>query len=240
MNLINSKQTIGQMVAERPSRSRVFERRGLDYCCGGKKDLETACREKALDPADVLQELYESDTHRTDTRAADWTTAPLHDLIDHIVRAHHGYLRDALPRLTHLITKVNAAHGDRHAELEDLAATFAALRHDLEEHTRQEETVLFPLIERIEAASPPDSIEPEAIHSMIRSLEKEHDQAGAELAKIRALTNDYTPPSSACNTYRAMLDGLAELEADMHRHVHKENSILFPRAAEIEAILTAL
>ena len=157
--------------------------------------------------------------------------------MNHILIAHHAYLRDALPRLTFLIDKVNKAHGDRHPELRELAATFSGIRQELEDHTQTEERMLFPLIKLLESATSHSPIHGGTVRESIRTLEIEHNRAGAELAKVRSLTNDYAPPTGACNTYRAMLDGLAELEADMHRHVHKENSILFPRAAELEAQL---
>jgi regulator of cell morphogenesis and NO signaling len=65
----------------------------------------------------------------------------------------------------------------------------------------------------------------------------EHHDAGAALARIRALTDDYSPPDWACNTYRAMLDSLAHLERDMHQHIHKEDNVLYPRAIQREAEL---
>jgi regulator of cell morphogenesis and NO signaling len=65
-------------------------------------------------------------------------------------------------------------------------------------------------------------------------MEHEHDGAGSALERLRELTDGYIPPSWACNTYRALLDALAHLERDMHRHIHKENSVLFPRALAME------
>ena len=237
---LTSKQTIGQMVADRPSRAALFERLGLDYCCGGKNQLETACQEKALNLSAVMRELQECDARVDGEPEADWTAAPLEALVDHILVAHHAYLKDALPRLTLLIDKVDKAHGDSHPDLGELAATFSALRRELEHHTNTEESVVFPLIRSLESGSSQYRVPSSTFRDSIRTMESEHDRAGAELGKIRSLANDYVPPADACNTFRAMLDGLAELESDMHRHVHKENSILFPRAAELEALLATI
>ncbi len=232
-NELASHQTIGRIVAARPSRARVFERLELDYCCGGKKQLGAACRERGLNVNAVLRDLRDNDARASDTTEADWTSAPLDDLIDHIVTTHHAYLREALPRLTYLIDKVVRAHGDRNPALSEVAAVFAALRRPLECHTEEEESVVFPLIQSLAGAEKTSTLLAGLVRSSIETLEREHDQAGAGLETLRKLTDGYVPPAGACNTYRAMLDGLAELEADMHRHVHKENSILFPRALEL-------
>ena len=226
-------QAIGRIVAAKPSRARVFEHWGLDYCCGGKKQLGAACQEKGLNVNAVLRDLRDNDARASDTAETDWTAAPLDALVDHIVATHHAYLGEALPRLTFLIDKVVQAHGDRNPDLHDVAAVFAALRQPLERHTEVEERTVFPLIKSLTRSDTPSVERAGAVRKAIEALESEHDRAGADLETLRKLTDDYVPPANACNTYRAMLDGLAELEADMHRHVHKENSILFPRALDL-------
>ena len=237
METISVQDTVGQLVAARPTRSAVFERYGIDYCCGGKKPLREACEEHGLDVGGVVRSLLENDAE-TPEETVDWTTAPLGELADHIVVTHHDYLRAVLPRLSALTEKVAQAHGDRRPELKTVAEVFAAFREELEQHAWKEENVLFPLIKRLEAADGPVRSHCGSVNNPIRVMEMEHDAAGEALARMRALTHDYTAPDDACNTYRAMLAGLEELEADMHRHVHKENSILFPRAAVREAELT--
>jgi regulator of cell morphogenesis and NO signaling len=225
--------TIGQKVAANPSRAQVFERWGLDYCCGGKRSLREACHERGLDPIALQRELDADDSRSTGSDGADWTVRPLGELVDHIITTHHGYLREALPRITGLIAKVVQAHGAAQPKLYEVEAVFTALRQELERHTWDEERLLFPLVKPLATLTDPDNRLKKSVADAIETLEREHDHAGSELGKLRTLTNDYSPPGTACNTYRAMLHALAELEADMHRHVHKENSILFPRATEI-------
>lgn len=234
MNPVTMHDTLGQLVAERPGRSRVFERWGLDYCCGGKKTLQTACEEQHLELKDLLADLKQNDIS-VPVPETDWRTAPLGVLADHIVATHHAYLREALPRLTFLTEKVRDAHGSRHPELIELAAIFAAFRVELENHAEKEEQILFPFIKQLEIPGTRPAFHCGSVNNPIHVMEAEHEEAGTALAKMRTLTHDFTPPSDACNTYRAMLDALAELEADMHLHVHKENSILFPRASALEA-----
>jgi regulator of cell morphogenesis and NO signaling len=229
---------VGQLVSEQPGRSRVFERFGLDYCCGGKKALNVACVEKHLDVDAVVRELLRADTV-TPAPETDWPRASLAHLCDHIVDTHHAYLREALPRLTGLIDKVVNVHGDRHPALAEVAAVFEAFREELELHMVKEEQILFPFIKQLEVADKAPSFHCGSLQNPIRVMEAEHDSAGDALAKLRELNDDYRPPMGACNTYRSMLDGLAEIEADMHTHVHLENNILFPRATAREALLEA-
>jgi regulator of cell morphogenesis and NO signaling len=237
MSNLSLQETVGRLVAAQPSRSKVFERWGLDYCCGGKKPLAEACAERGLEPETVLRELAAEDARPTAGVGTDWTTAPLSALCDHIIATHHDYLREALPRLTLLTDKVANAHGDKRPELRDVATLFATFRRELENHMRKEEVILFPLIKTLETVEMLPAFHCGSVANPIQVMELEHDDAGAALERLRALTNGFTPPPGACNTYRAMLDALAELEADMHQHVHKENNILFPRAAQREAEL---
>jgi regulator of cell morphogenesis and NO signaling len=167
----------------------------------------------------------------------DWASASLAALCDNIVRAHHDFLRQELPRLAAIITKVVNAHGRNHPELARVQATFAELRAELEPHMMKEECVLFPSIRYLETQSRSTQFPFGSLANPIRVMIGDHDHAGDALAKLRELTDDYVPPVEACNTYRVMLEGLAALERDMHQHVHKENNILFPRALELEARL---
>jgi len=227
---------VGQLVAERPGRARIFEQYGIDYCCGGRKPLAEACHERHVDPAAVLRDLSaEAQAPAGDER--DWAAAPLAELADHIEATHHAGLRAELPRLGRLTRKVAKAHGERHPELIEVCRLFHRLAEEMESHMADEERVMFPLCRRIEQAR----TLPEALYGSlsnpIAELTHEHEDAGTVLAELRRLTNDYEPPADACNTYRVMLAGLAALEADMHQHVHKENNILFPKAIALEKTL---
>jgi regulator of cell morphogenesis and NO signaling len=230
------EQTIGQMVAERPGRAQVFEKYGIDYCCGGKKILAHACSELDLDAQQVMQAITAYDASHA-SAGVDWTRASMSDLADHIITAHHDYLRASLPRLSYLTARVRNAHSDKYPELAELYSVFDRLRVGLETHTMKEETVLFPCIKQLDRGEAP-SAGCSVVHA-VSVMEAEHDEAGNGLKKIRELTNDFTPPSDTCNTHRALLFSLQELESDMHQHVHKENSILFPRAVAREKELLA-
>jgi len=227
------QQMVGRLVAERPSRSRVFERWGIDYCCAGKKRLAESCAALSIDLDAVCTDL-EQEAAEPAPDQTDWNAAPLSALVDHIVSTHHAYLREALPRLSFLTTKVRDAHGQRHPELEQVASIFAEFREDMETHATKEEQVLFPYITALEKSAELPSFPCGSIHRAIQIMESEHEEAGDALAELNRLTKGYAIPSGACATYRAMLDALNELEVDTHKHVHKENSILFPRAEAFE------
>jgi regulator of cell morphogenesis and NO signaling len=230
--------TIGQLVTERPARARIFESFGIDYCCGGKKPLADAIREKALDEKAVLGVLAAFDAQSPQAER-DWSKATLTELADHIEETHHAYLKLELPRLEFLVNKVANRHGDHTPALIELAHVFNAFKAELESHMMKEEQVLFPICRQLDTATGPQQFHCGSVENPIAMMVHEHDDAGRAMERMRALTNDYTAPIDACNTYRAMFDSLHQLEQDMHRHVHKENSILFPRTVEVEATLRA-
>jgi regulator of cell morphogenesis and NO signaling len=228
--------TVGQLVTERPARARVFETFGIDYCCGGKKPLAQAIREKGLDEKTVVGILDAFD-EQSPAAERDWSTASLTELADHIEQTHHAYLKNELPRLGYLVNKVASRHGGHTPQLVELAEVFNGFKAELELHMQKEEVVLFPICRQLDSATGPLQFHCGSVESPIAVMVHEHDDAGAALARMRELTHGYTPPVDACNTYRALFDSLRQLEQDMHRHVHKENSILFPKTAEAEAKL---
>ncbi|MBZ0212649.1 MAG: DUF542 domain-containing protein, partial [Nitrospirae bacterium] len=207
MNTPTLDRPVGQLVAEKPSRARVFERWGIDYCCGGKKTLGQVCTTKNLDAQAVVQELVASDAG-PQPETIDWNAESLMALCDHIQEVHHGYLRLALPRLSMLTEKVASRHGDRDPRLVELRGVFMAFRAEMEEHTTKEDRILFPAIRSLEAESGPDDLARNIQHP-IRVMLEDHDSAGEALEQMKSLTEGFVPDANACNTHRAMLDALA-------------------------------
>jgi regulator of cell morphogenesis and NO signaling len=229
--------TVGQLVAENPARSRVFERLGIDYCCGGKRTLDTVCAEKGLNPQEVLRELN-SCVQSGNSNERDWLHASLTELADNIEQTHHAFLKSELPRLAELIAKVAKVHGAAHPEIVKVHEIFQQFRAELEQHMQKEELILFPICRQLTAATSLPGFHCGSICNPIRVMELEHEAAGTALHAFRQLTNDYALPDGVCRSYQAMLAGLADIESDMHQHVHKENNVLFPRAIELEAALS--
>lgn len=233
MTPITPETTVGELVRAVPNRSRIFENLGIDYCCGGKKPLAELCRAKGLDPATVVAMLTALDG-ATDSSSANPDTMGLAELCDHIEHAHHDYLREELPRLDFMTRKVAAVHGDHEPRLHEVRRVFESFNAAITDHTNEEESVVFPRIRQLEA-NPGQAADDAELQTAFAKLESEHDNAGAALEHFKALTDSYTPPDWACNTFRAMYDALDKLERNMHQHVHKENNVLFPKALALAA-----
>jgi regulator of cell morphogenesis and NO signaling len=240
MNSLLSR-TVGQLVVERPARAKVFESLGIDFCCGGRKPLQQACTEIGLDMAMVERVLNTFDAEAQSAAVeTDWSKATLTELAAHIEGTHHAYLKRDLPQLGAWVAKVGSRHGDRDSRLVTLASVFAAFTEELTQHMMKEERVLFPLIREMEAGNTKAAASHcGSVQNPIRVMIAEHDHAGDALEQMAELTDNFYAAPDACNTFRAMMDGLAHLRRDMHQHVHKENNILFPRAIELESSLVA-
>lgn len=227
---MDTTTTLAEIVTCDPGAARVLEAHHLDYCCGGSESLDAACATAGLDPAVVLAEL----TARPSGPAPDWSHMPPAQLADHIEDTHHAYLHRELPRLEALATKVAGVHRSRHPELDDVTSLVAALREDLEPHLAKEEQVLFPMIRELAGGADPSTFHCGSLANPIRAMLAEHDRAGDLLARLRTVTGDQTVPDDGCASYAMLYTGLAELEADIHLHVHKENNVLFPAVLAVE------
>ena len=226
---------IGDIALELPEAMRLFEQRNLDYCCGGQRPLGQVCREAGQDLGELLGRLA-SLRGSTGAGAAgeDWAGDSLTDLIAHIEAKHHAFTREELARVAPLMEKVLRVHGEHHPELERVAECFQALAADLGPHLEKEEKILFPYIRALESGQSMAGACCGSVQGPIRVMMAEHDQVGDLLREIKALTRDHTPPEDACASFRSLYMGLKALEADLHQHIHLENNVLFPRAAELE------
>ena len=228
--------TVGGIVAQRPALSRVFEGERIDYCCGGKKTLAEACQSKGIDSQLLLAKLEKFIAAADDgSPVIDAQAMSLSDLADHIEQTHHATLREELPRLERMTKKVAAVHGGDDPRLHEVAEVFLAMAEELTSHMMKEERILFPMIRQLEQSETVPDFHCGSLANPIRQMESEHDSAGSALERMQELTDGFTPPEWACNTYRAMIEALVALERDLHQHIHKENNVLFPRAQALEA-----
>jgi regulator of cell morphogenesis and NO signaling len=226
MNILTTR-SLGDLVAETPSRASVLDRLGIDYCCHGQRTLADACAEAGLDPASVARSLDTAPTDLDDDHPRDPAA-----LADHIENTHHRYLHAELPELDALAAKVTAVHGERHPELVDVHRLVTKLAADLEPHMLKEERVLFPAIRALAAGAREFPFG--TVRNPIRMMSLEHDRAGEVLAELRATTSGYSVPEDGCASYRSLYERLANVEADTHRHIHLENNVLFPAAIAVE------
>ncbi len=236
---VTMERTVRELALEEPGAARVFESLGIDYCCGGKQTLEQACRAAHV-PVDKVIDALEVAQHsgNTTTNQINWQVDPLADLITHIKNTHHQYTRKEIARLGPLFDKVCSVHGKNHPELLQLRETFHGLAQELTTHLMKEEMVLFPYIVRMEESvlqrepilPPPFG----TVQNPVSMMEHEHDSAGNTLRALRTTSNGYTAPPDGCVSFQTLYKTLAELEADLHQHIHLENNILFPRAIAME------
>lgn len=236
---VSAARTVREVAVEFPEATRIFERLGIDYCCGGNKSLKEACAASNLSVDQVIDSLELAEqTARSKQKDRNWQTEPLADLVAHINSTHHKYTREEIVRLRPLLDKVCSVHGKNHPELQQVRASFQEVAQELTTHMMKEEMMLFPYIVRMEEAviqkepilPPPFG----TVQHPVAMMMHEHDSAGACLRAMRQASAGYTPPGDACISFQTLYKALAAFEADLHQHIHLENNVLFPRAIEME------
>ncbi|MEX0845560.1 MAG: iron-sulfur cluster repair di-iron protein [Balneolaceae bacterium] len=227
MNTLTQKP-VGQIVAEDYRTAQVLRSYGLDFCCGGGKSLEDACISKKIEVNEVVSELNALDM--TDNTGDNYNEWELDFLVDYIVNNHHSFVQKMLPELNFYAEKVARVHGQRRSELLDILQKVRLLSEEMLGHLQKEEEDLFPQIKELVRQNKAGSVKA----AIVESLEDEHDKAGALMAEIEELSNGFKPPEDACASYRVFFQNLEGFQKDLHKHVHLENNILFPKALELE------
>lgn len=236
MTDISPAMTVGDIVACDLRSAAVFSRHGIDFCCGGRRSLDEACRALGLDPAALVHELDRiAGPGGRDHHATEW---PIAQVVDRILHHHHAYIRRQTPLIQVSLQTLARTHGEAHPGLTVLATAFDRLADELTRHLAKEEHILFPFINEMLEARDRGHRMPRTpfgtIQNPVRVMELEHQHAGEDMRHIRALTDDFRPPADACPTWRGCYTALAEFERDLHEHVQLENTVLFPAAARLE------
>lgn len=228
--------TIGEIVAADFRTAKVFENHGIDFCCGGKIALAATCTGKGLDLAMITREL-EAVKGEPVERSQNYSSWALPFLADYIVNTHHLYLKENDEQIAAYARKIAGVHGARHPEVIQISTIFDKIATDMATHLKEEEEVFFPALKRADAAgiagATPDVKDRETIRDSLLKLHREHEEIGDAVHTIRHLSKDYAIPGDACNTFMVTYQKLKEFEDDLHKHVHLENNILFPKAAEL-------
>jgi regulator of cell morphogenesis and NO signaling len=227
--------TIGDIVAADFRTAAIFERYGIDFCCGGRRPVGDACRVAAVAPSDVQAAIDALEPAAAGGTAVEhW---PLDRLIDHIVSVHHAYVHSSMPAIRQYLARLVEVHGSRHPELVRILSCFDTLTRDLSQHLLKEEHVLFPYLRELQRRPAADGricCPFGTVENPIRMMEREHREAADELSAIRELTRGYAAPDDGCTTYRVCMAELQRFERDLHRHVHLENNVLFPKSIALE------
>lgn len=227
---MNTK-TIGQLAIEEPKAIAVLEKLSIDYCCHGNRLVDEACKDAGITVAELLQAI--GGAAPAETR--DWSSSSLKDIQQFIIETHHVFTREMLATVNQLAAKVADRHGPNHPEVLRVRRFVEQLVADLMPHMMKEEMVLFPYIEELEGGDAGPSCFG-SVQNPIRMMMMEHEAAAEILTQLRTTTNNYTLPGDACISFRALYERLQDLELDLHRHIHLENNVLFPRAAELESV----
>jgi regulator of cell morphogenesis and NO signaling len=228
---------VKEVAVEMPQSTRIFEKLNIDYCCGGNRPLLEACANAGIE-IEQLEKMLGAADPALSADDSHFQMMTLTELVGHIFNKHHVYTKAEIGRLGALLTKVVAVHGENHPELRDVERLFQQLCADLTPHMMKEEIVLFPYIVELETAQSENSRAPFApfgtMKNPVRMMMMEHDTAGDILRELGKVTNDYTVPSDVCISYQTLYTAMKEFERDLHQHIHLENNLLFPRAAELE------
>ena len=234
--------TIGEYVAKDFRTAALFSKYGIDFCCNGNRSIEEACQKKAVTADVLLQEIETVLSSKSDS-GIDYNAWPIDLLADYIEKTHHRYVSEKTPVLLQFLDKLSRVHGAKHPELLLINELFKGCAGELAQHMKKEELILFPFIKKMIHATLSDELIElphfETIQNPIAMMMHEHDAEGVRFRKIAELTNNYTPPADGCNTYKVTFAMLEEFEQDLHKHIHLENNILFPKAAKLEKDFTA-
>jgi regulator of cell morphogenesis and NO signaling len=228
MNLSN--QLLGEIVARDFRSASILSEAGIDFCCGGKKILDSACREKGINTEEIVQKLenLEFQPQAPGQNFNDWA---LDFLCDYIVNTHHSYVKKTLPDLITFTKKIAGVHGEHHPELLEIEEMFAIIGTELVQHLKKEEEVLFPAIKEALKTGSREAVQ--TIESEIKRMDGEHEFVGGSMDKINEISNHYTVPAEGCSTYQVTYRLLKQFEDDLHIHVHLENNILYKKALKI-------
>lgn len=236
MENIDSK-TVAEIVTENIKTADVFKKNGIDFCCGGHVSVQEVCAKKGINYASLKEEIMKIENQQQGSH--DFNTWDLDFLSDYIINTHHKYVQETSSIIAQYAEKVAKVHGHHYTETIEINKLFIEIANELSSHMQKEEGILFPYIKELAAAQKKGEKIPAphfgTIQNPINMMEAEHTGAGEILFKIKDLTNDFTPPSGACNTFRALYAKLEEFQNDLFQHIHLENNILFPKAIALEA-----
>lgn len=236
------KKSVGEIVAEDYRAAQIFENHKIDFCCNGDRNVQEVAEEKDLDLENLLDEISEAKT-RVSGASQDFDSWPLDLLSDYIEKTHHRYSEKQIPVIKPYLEKIAQVHGDHHPELFEIKEIFNTISGEMAAHQKKEEIILFPFIKKLveaeEEGKSPEAPMGKSVGDPVDMMTHEHDDQGDAFKKISELSDNYTTPSDGCNTYQVTLNLLKEFEADLHKHIHLENNILFPKAVQLEKQLSA-
>lgn len=235
---IQKDQIIGELVAQDYRVASVLNTYGIDFCCQGNRSIQEACTRENIDPDKVISDI-QNILHSTQSEILNYQSWPIDLLADYIEKKHHRYVEEKIIEIKPYLDKICKVHGNHHPELFEIRQLFFAAADELTEHMKKEETILFPyiqiLVQSHRSKNKPDRPFFGNVQNPVQVMMHEHTTEGERFSKMEELSNTFTPPDDACNTYRLTFSLLKEFKQDLHLHIHLENNILFPKAIELES-----
>ncbi|MGB1268497.1 MAG: iron-sulfur cluster repair di-iron protein [Flavobacteriaceae bacterium] len=233
---INNETLVSNIVAENYKTAAIFKSYGVDFCCNGNRSIEKVCSTNKINNDELINQLVNCCKTEPDTN--DYQSWDITFLTDYIYNTHHKYIEIKTPEIKQYLNKICQVHGAQHPELFEIKALFTESADDLAMHMKKEELILFPYFKKLAEAKnngiSVSSPQFDTVKSPIAMLHQEHDNEGHRFRKIASLSNNYTPPQDACNTYKVTFSLLQEFEEDLQKHIHLENNILFKKGVELE------
>lgn len=240
---ITKKTIIGELVAENYAFASVFEKHHVDFYIHGARSIATASKESKLDSNQLLKEL-ESIEQKNIESEEDYKNWSLDKLANHIETTHHRFTEAKITELKPLLTTLVEKYYHTNPEVIELQEIFDISAGDMASHMKKEELVLFPFIRKMMQTkkSQTQITTPHfgTVQNPVNMMLHEHDEQSKLLRKMIALTDNYTLPKDACETFKTAYKSLKAFDTDMHKHLHLENNILFPKAIALEKTLNKL
>ena len=236
---IENNSIVNDIVAHDYRTAGVFHKHGIEYCCSGNWSLKMACDMGGLDATLIREELEESMRNISISNDIEFKEWNIDFLIDYIINVHHQYLKAALPEAKDYLDQFAGGHKEKFNYLEPLQKIFLQMSKEIYPHMQKEEEIFFPYIKQIAHAYYNNE---SYAGLLVRTLRKpvkefmmhEHELVGTKLLRMRDLTNNYTLPDNACISHLVTFSKLRELDNDLFQHIHLENTLVFPKAMEME------
>ncbi|WP_312189285.1 iron-sulfur cluster repair di-iron protein [Sphingobacterium sp.] len=216
-------ETIGQIAAKDIRKAEILKQLGVDFCCGGKQTVKEAATSIGLDEIELRMRLKQSEQLSPAGTTLNFQDWDIDFLSDYIKQVHHRFVREKGPLIQELAHKVADVHAQHHPELISLSEELDTFLNELYNHLDKEEKQLFPVIKNTQ------ELTAKQVDQLIQFLISEHEDSGKELQQLRKITQNYTLPANACNSYRALFSQIESFESDLLQHIHLENNILFPK-----------
>ena len=231
--------TVSDIVRNDFRTAEVFNKYGIDFCCGGDVPLQQACLVHNLNIKSIETELENVANPiclPPTVKFEDWS---VEFLVDYILNIHHAYIRQTMPELSIAIKAFTASHKFKYPYLLQVEEAFYDLAAEISEHLDHEEDSIFPYLKLVSTTFKRKEIYGRLfVRTLSKPLgliiETEHKRIFSLLLQLRRCTNNYTFTDDVCPNHQVIYKKLKEFDADLVQHKRLEDNVLFPKAIGME------